>query len=393
MRILLCHNFYQHRGGEDYVFADEGALLERRGHEVARFSLHNDALGKMGRLSAARNTIWSRDSHNAIRDQVRQFRPDVVHFHNTFPLMSPAVYYAARHEGVAVVQTLHNYRLVCPNALFFRDGRICEDCIHKAAPWPAVAHACYRGSRPASAAVMVMLTVHRIAHTFDRAVDAYIALTTFARGKFIDAGFPADKIHVKPNFVYPNPAVGNGAGGYAIFVGRLSPEKGLKTLLAAWESLDGKIPLKIVGDGPMASYVRERAGRLKGVEWLGQRPIAETYDLVGDARFLVFPSEWYETFGRVAIEAFGKGTPVLASDLGAMSELVEDGRTGLLFRSANAQSLADAVHKLADNPDRLASMRNAARSEFEAKYTADENGRALETVYRAAIASRAAAKS
>ena len=358
-----------------------------------RFSLHNDAVGKMGPLSAARNTIWSTDSHNAIRDQVRHFRPDVVHFHNTFPLMSPAVYYAARREGVAVVQTLHNYRLLCPNALFFRDGRICEDCLHKAAPLPAVVHACYRGSRPANAAVMVMLTVHRIAHTYDRAVDAYIALTAFARGKFVDAGFPADKIHVKPNFVYPDPVVGNGAGGYAIFVGRLSPEKGLKTLLTAWESLDGKIPLKIVGDGPMAPYVREMAGRLKGVEWLGHRPIAETYELIGDARFLVFPSEWYETFGRVAIEAFGKGTPVLASDLGAMSELVDDGRTGLLFRAANAQSLADAVLQLADNPDRLANMRQVARSEFEAKYTADENGRASKPCTVPLIASRAAAKS
>ena len=390
MRILLCHNFYQHRGGEDYVFADEGSLLEKRGHQVARFSLHNDAVGKMGSVSLARNTIWNSTSHAAIGEQVRQFRPDVVHFHNTFPLMSPAVYYAARRGGAAVVQTLHNYRLLCPNALFFRDGHICEDCLGKLVPWPAVLHACYRESRPASAATMVMLTVHRLSHTYDRAVDAYIALTAFARGKFVEGGFPAEIIHVKPNFVYPDPAVGNGTGGYAIFVGRLTAEKGVKTLLTAWESLHETIPLKLVGDGPLAPYVRQTAAQLKGVEWLGQRPIEETYELIGNAKFLIFPSEWYETFGRVAIEAFGKGTPVLASDLGAMAELVEDGRNGLLFRAGNAEGLANAAARLLEDPARLANMRRNARTAFEGKYTADENGRLLEAVYSSAIAARAA---
>jgi glycosyltransferase involved in cell wall biosynthesis len=388
MKILLCHNFYQQRGGEDFVFADEGALLERHGHDVVRFSLHNDAIRRMNRLTVTRNTVWNSTSHAGVGEQVRRFRPDVVHFHNTFPLLSPAAYYAARHEHAAVVQTLHNYRLICPDALFFRDGRICEDCLRRRVLWPAVAHACYRGSRPATGAVTVMLTIHRLAGTWKNAVDAYIALTDFARRKFIEGGLPASKIHVKPNFVYPDPGIGSGTRDYAIFVGRLSPEKGVRTLLAAWEKLNGKIPLKIVGDGPMAPYVRQMADQLKGVEWLGQRSLQETYELIGGAMFLIFPSEWYETFGRVAIEAFSKGTPVLASNLGAMAELVNPDRTGLLFPPGDADGLVAAVARLADDRGKLTAMSAAARAEFEGKYMEEQNRSMLEDVYKFAIAAR-----
>jgi glycosyltransferase involved in cell wall biosynthesis len=251
-------------------------------------------------------------------------------------------------------------------------------------PWPGIAHRCYRGSRATTATVAAMLTIHRAARTWDNAVDAYIALTEFARRKLIEGGLPASKIHVKPNFVHPDPGVADGSGGYALFVGRLTPEKGLLTLLAAWERLDGMIPLKIVGDGPLQSPVREAERRFKCIQWLGQCPTQETHRLIGAATMLIFPSTWYETFGRVAIEAFAKGTPVIASNLGAMAELVDHGRTGYLFPAGNAVALADTIQQMVASANDLKSMRRAARAEFEGKYTAEQNGPALEAIYRAA---------
>src|SRR5581483_9761958 len=195
---------------------------------------------------AAARTVWSRPAYRVLRELLRAHRPAVAHFHNTFPLISPAAYYACRAERVPVVQTLHNFRLLCPNALFFRDGRVCEDCLGKAVPWPGVAHKCYRGSRSASAAVCTMLTVHRALGTWHTAVDRFIALTDASRRKFVAGGLPADKIAVKANFVDPDPGPGTGAGGYGVFVGRLSAEKGVGTLLKAWQQLGRDVPLKIV---------------------------------------------------------------------------------------------------------------------------------------------------
>src|SRR5262245_40071540 len=172
MRILLVHNFYQQAGGEDQVFADETKLLRDHGDAVEQFTVHNDAVQQMGRLALARRTVWNKDSYRALRDAVRAHHAEIVHFHNTFPLISPAGYKAAHDEGAAVVQTLHNYRLMCPTATFYRDGGVCEDCLGRSIPWPGIAHACYRDSRSASAVVAAMLTVHRARGTWQHAVDA-----------------------------------------------------------------------------------------------------------------------------------------------------------------------------------------------------------------------------
>jgi glycosyltransferase involved in cell wall biosynthesis len=240
MRVLLVHNYYQQAGGEEQVFVAEGALLEAHGHRVVRYTSHNDRVTGMSRAVLAKNTVWNRTTYRDLRTLIRKERPQVAHFHNTFPLISPAAYYAARAEGVPTAQTLHNYRLLCPNALFFREGRACEDCVGQAGPWPEVIHACYRGSHLSSGGVAAMLTSHRILGTWVRAVDAYITLTEYTRRKFIQGGLPAEKIVVKPNFVYPDPGPGAGRGMYALFVGRLSREKGVDTLLAAWNTLQSK---------------------------------------------------------------------------------------------------------------------------------------------------------
>jgi glycosyltransferase involved in cell wall biosynthesis len=385
MRILVAHNYYQEAGGEDQVFSSETTLLEAHGEEVVRWTRHNDAIKQMSGMSAACAALWSRRSVAELREMIRRQRPQVVHFHNTFPLISPAAYYVARAGGAAVVQTLHNYRLLCPNALFFRNGRVCEDCLGKSIPWPSVVHKCYRGSRSASAAVAAMLTMHRALGTWRKAVDVYIALTEFSRRKFIEGGVAAHQIIVKANFVHPDPRAGEGRGGYGVFVGRLSPEKGLVTLLSAWKSLGGRVPLKVVGDGPLAAAVQEAAAAGVGLEWLGRRPIPEVYSLIGEATFLVLPSHCYETFGRTIVEAFAKGTPVIAPRLGAMAELVEHGHTGLHFQPGDPLDLAAKVRQLVSAaPPERARVRQAARHEYERKYTAEPNYRALMAIYRLA---------
>jgi glycosyltransferase involved in cell wall biosynthesis len=385
MKVLAVHNRYQQPGGEDQVFSAETALLESYGHRVVRYCTHNDRVADMNRLALVGNTLWSRSSYRELRDLVRTERPDVAHFHNTFPLISPAGYYAARAEGVPVVQTLHNYRLLCPDALFFRDGRVCEDCMGKAVPWPGVLHKCYRGSRAASGLVSAMLTAHRALRTWTEVVDVYVALTEFARGKFIEGGLPAERLVVKPNFVYPDPGPGEGRGGYALFVGRLSPEKGVGTMLEAWKRLERQIPLKVVGDGPLRKRVAEAAGRQPCVEYLGYRPAEEVQALSKEASVLVLPSEWYEGFSRVAAEAFATATPIIAGDLGAATELVEHGRTGLRFRPGDAEDLAEQARWFFSHPEEHARMRREVRAEYEAKYTAERNYRMLIGLYDSAL--------
>lgn len=381
MKILIAHNYYQQPGGEDQCVAAEAALLMAHGHEVIKYSLHNDSINALGPFQVAARTIWSLSAYHEVRSLIRAHRPQIIHFHNTFPLISPAAYYAARAENVPVVQTLHNFRLLCPNALFFRDGRVCEDCLGKSIPWPGVVHKCYRGSRSASAASVAMLTAHRAVDTWQKVVDVFIALTQFSREKFIQGRLPAGKIAVKPNFVYPDPGRGAGRGGYGLFVGRLSAEKGLDTLLKAWTILPENVPLKIVGDGPLADMVKEAAARDSRIEWLGRKPAAEVKVLIGDAKFLLCPSNCYENFPMVIVEAFAKGTPVVASDLGAMAEVIDHMRIGLRFTPGSAVDLASTVQQLLDDLPALIRMRQAARQEYEEKFTVESNYRILMAIY------------
>jgi glycosyltransferase involved in cell wall biosynthesis len=377
VKILLVHNAYQQPGGEDEVVRTEGRLLEERGHALVQFTRHNDEIERMSGVSVAGATLWNRATRLDLARLLKRERPDLVHCHNTFPLISPSAYYAARDAGTPVVQTLHNYRLVCSNAQLFRDGGPCEDCIGKSLPWPGVLHACYRDDRRASAVVVAMLGLHRALGTWSRLVGRYIALTEFARRKFVEGGLPADRIAVKPNFLHPDPGPGRGDGGFALFVGRLSVEKGIQPLLRAWEGIDD-VPLRIVGDGPLAPLVREADAGAGHVRWLGRLPQEEVQRLLGEARCLVVPSRWYEGFPRVVVEAFARGTPVVASRLGGLAEIVDEGRTGRLFRPDDAEDLARAVRSIVAGDGAL---RAAVRAEFEARYTAEASYRTLMRIY------------
>jgi glycosyltransferase involved in cell wall biosynthesis len=373
MHILVCHNYYRQRGGEDESFDAEVFLLRQAGHEVSMYTKHSDSVRGEGSWREARDAIWNRRAYAEVEELVRERRPDVVHCTNLFPLISPSVYDAAHRHGVPVVQSLRNYRLVCPGGYLMRNGRVCEDCLKKRVAWPGVLHACYRRSRAATAVVAGVSTIHHMRSAWTRKVNLYFTLTAFARSRFVAAGLPAERVVVKPNFLNADPGPGAGASDHVIFVGRLSYEKGIASLIEAWDRHPDLPLLRIVGDGPMADDVAAAAARNPRVEWLGHRPMLEVLDLTGDARLLIISSIWYETFGRTIMEAFAKGTPVIAANLGAMQELVADGKTGYLFEPGNAADLAARVRTALGQPARLAQMREQARAEFLAKYTAKRN--------------------
>ncbi len=363
-------------------------MLESAGHQVVAYQRSNwdaEAYHWVRLLGLAKRTVWASDSRRDFADLLRREKPDLVHVHNTFVMISPSIYSACYQAEVPVVQTLHNYRLLCLAANFFRDGKICEQCLGGSLR-PGITHACYRQSYSASAVVAAMLTSHRLRHTWEREVACFIALSEFARNKFVEGGLPREKIFVKPNFVSPDPGARTTPGDYALFVGRLSPRKRVETVLAAWKRLPRSIPLHIVGDSPAREQLQAEALRegLTNVEFKGQLPREQTLAAINRARFLVFASEWYENFPVTIAEAFACSTPVICSRLGAMQEIVSDGRTGLHFIPADSEDLAAKAEWAWTHPEPMLAMGAQARSEYESKYTAEKNYPLLMEIYNRA---------
>jgi glycosyltransferase involved in cell wall biosynthesis len=385
LRVLMLHNRYLQRGGEDVSFETDCRLLREAGDVVDVYEEDNRRIAELGMAQSAARTIWSRESYWRIRRRLRQAKYDCVHVQNFFPLISPAAYYAARAEGVPVVQTLRNYRLMCAKATLFRDGRVCEDCIGKSVPWPAILHACYRDSVSATLAVSAMIVTHRMLRTWRSAVQAYIALTEFGRTKFVEAGLPADRIEVRPNCIHPDPGVGAHDGGFVLFAGRLSEEKGVQLLLEAWRGPARGIPLTIIGDGPMSGLVAAAAATSPEIRWLGPRSRAETISVMKQATALVFPSQWYETFGLVIAEAYATAMPVVAARLGSAAALVRHGDTGYLYNPNDSSDLASRIRELFSNPELRRAMGAAARRAFEENYSAERSYESLIRIYRTAI--------
>jgi len=378
LRVLVAHNAYQQRGGEDAVVDAEIRLLQGRGHEVELFPRHNDEIDQIGKIAAAVQAIWSVRTINDLARRIAVFKPDVIHAHNTFPLISPSLYAAAARAGVPIVQTLHNYRLLCPQAMFLRDGRVCEDCLGKF-PWRGVVHRCYRGSAPQTAVLALMLGIHRAMGTYREKVTRYIAQTEFSRRKFIDGGLPPERISVKPNFVdMPRGKERERSGG--LLVGRLSGEKGIAVLLDALNRMPGS-GVDIIGVGPEDARLRVHKGvRLHG--WLEPAEVAER---MRAAAFLVVPSLWYEGFPRVIVEAFACALPVIASRLGSIAEIIRDGETGLLFEPGDAADLARKLAWAEANPAAMRELGMKARRDYEEKYTPARNYERLVAIYVQAI--------
>lgn len=391
MNVLIVHNYYQQGGGEDVVFLAEQENLRRHGVQVQTFTLSNDSITGQNQLKTAAQTFWNSGVAQQLADLVSTHGSEVVHFHNTFPLISPAAYWAVRRRGAAVVQTLHNFRLMCAASNLYRTqdgvGRVCEDCLGRL-PVSAVKHACYRGSRAGSAVVAGMQVTHRLLGSYSRAVDSYIALSESGRAKMIQGGLPAERLSVKPNFLVDDPGPGAGDGQYALFVGRLTPEKGILTLLDAWKEIGTRLPLKVAGDGPLLEEVQRRAAVLPGVEVLGRQDREHVRALMAHATLLTLPSEWYEGFPMTLLEAYACGLPVVASDIGALSSLVSDGVTGRQFSPGNAGQLAQAVRDMIAAPDQLGHMRQAARQTFLSHYTAEINVQQQLGIYGLALARR-----
>jgi glycosyltransferase involved in cell wall biosynthesis len=382
MRVLLAHNFYRSSApsGEDEVVRSEHRLLLENGFEVIPFTRHNDTLraGARGALEAAFSNAWSFASVQALRRLIAEHRPDIAHFHNTFPQISPAAYDACRDAGVPVVQTLHNYRMFCANALMNRGGTACESCLGRT-PLPALLHGCYRDSRVATAGMLIGSALHRVRRTYQTQVDRYIVLTEFARQRFIAHGIPADRLVVRGNSLPYDPGVGQGGGGYALYVGRLTAEKGVGTLIRAWRRTSD-IPLRIAGDGELRAELEREACDLP-VEFLGRVAPERVPDLMKDAEMLVVPSECYEGFPRVVVEAFATGTPIVAADLGGLGELVDE-RAGIKFPSGDANALANAVTQLWKAPALRENLRLANRRRFEREYSPSMGLASLHSIYR-----------
>jgi glycosyltransferase involved in cell wall biosynthesis len=390
LKVLLIHNFYQLRGGECAVFESEQRMLRAAGHEVLLYTRHSDEISQGGtaaNISLPVRTIWNPESHRALKRLVARESPDVAHFTNTFPLVSPSAYYACRGARVPIVQSLHNYRWLCPAATFFRDGQICEECVEHSV-LRSVRYGCYRNSRPASAVVASLIGVHRRRSLFEL-VDRFIVLTRFAREKFAAAGMPEGRIAVKPNSADAGSATPTPLADrqYALYSGRLSAEKGLHTLLDAWKLLPGTIPLRIAGDGPLRSEIERRidSESIANIRLVGRLPHEDLLETLRHARALVFPSLWYEGMPMAIVEAFSNGIPPIASRLGGMAEMIDEGENGMLFRAGDPADLASKVQAAFGGDEAFEALGNGARRTFESKHRTSQDCERLIEIYGEAI--------
>ena len=385
MKVLFLHNRYRYRGGEDTAVDAELRLLQEHGIGVEIFQRDNRDLDTRESVKLIWRTMWNRQVYRQVQDHIASFRPDLVHLHNWFPQLSPAAVVAARRCGVPVVATLHNYRLLCANGLLFRDGQVCEACLGTALPWPAVRYQCYRNSRMATVVAAGALAYHQRRETWTDSIAAFIALTEFARRKFIVAGLPAEKIHVRANCVdVPAGVRPRRRGRYFLFAGRLSPEKGITTLLRAFDRFRSE--LRIVGDGPDAGRVRAWCADRPWIRYLGEKPRQQVVELMQGARALIVPSHCYEGgIPMVLVEAMALAVPVVASRTGGLGEAVTCGENGLLFDPGDDGQLQRHCRRLLDEPALGQRLGEGARAVFHRRYHRERVFQQLIAVYQSVL--------
>jgi glycosyltransferase involved in cell wall biosynthesis len=379
MRILQLHTRYRQPGGEDTVVRAERAALEQAGHEVHQH-IEDNPESPVRAAAALAGSLWNPLSARRVIDAIDAARPDVAHVHNTWFASSPSVLSALRRRQIPVVMTVHNYRLICVNALFLRDGAPCEKCLDHG-PWSAVRHRCYRGSRATSAVAAAGIAVHRGLGTWSRFVDRFIVLSEFARGRLVRAGLPSHRLVPGANFVEdPGPrSTAPSKSRDVLFVGRLSPEKGAHVLLDAWRTAACRgLRLDVIGDGPDRAQLEENAP--PGVAFLGRRPAAEVMDRLLRARALVIPSVWYEGQPVTALEGLAAGTPLVLSGIGGLPEVLGGGEGGWITPANRSDALARILEQLAD--DHAVDARSAhARQRYLDAFTSPAAVARLEAVY------------
>ena len=383
MRILLVHNFYQQFGGEDQVVVHELERLKEK-HEVVFYSRHNNDLLQLRPTEKATvllSTIDSQRTRTDIQRLVAEHRPDVAYLHNIYPLISPSIYHVLHSLGVPIVQVIHDFRPLCTNGWFYNHEGVCERCkggnyLH------AIRHRCYKDSYVYSALYAASLAYARSSRIMAK-VDAFVCLTEFARRKLESAGVPSGQLFVRPNCINVlqiEPVVGR--GDYVAYIGRLSNEKGVWTLIRAMEHVRG-LMLRIAGTGPEESSIREylENKRIQNVQLLGFISGSAREEFLRNCMFTVMPSEWYEMFPMVLLEAWAAGKPVIGSRLGATADLIEEGRTGLLFEPGNPLDLARKIESLSGSPDLVSLMGAHARKVVETRYSPAESHNLLMQIF------------
>ncbi|MBF0522432.1 MAG: glycosyltransferase family 4 protein [Candidatus Omnitrophica bacterium] len=388
MKILVIHNSYYYQGGEDEVVAAEKKMLESQGHQVVCYLRSNKTIEEFGFLKKInfffKDVFWSKDVYQEIKSLIQREKPDIAHIHNTFFVITPSVYDACYDEKLPIVQTLHNYRFLCPNALFYRREKICSHCVSSGIQ-QAILQKCWKNSYLKSFLLTKIIHSLQKKQILTNKVSCFIAPSAFCKQKFVENGFPAEKIFIKPNFLNKNfdrPL--ETRKDYALYVGALRDYKGVMTLVKAWAGISNPLALKIIGDGPLKKDLMILSRGLP-IEFLGQKPQEETMRLMQGASFLIVPSECYETFSRVIIEAYACGVPVIASNIGAIKEIVEDGKTGVLFKSGDVEDLAIKIRCLLGNPQVARQMGQNAYKIFDEQYTAEKNYQVLMNIYRKAM--------
>lgn len=380
-KILLIHNYYQIPGGEDTVVANEKRLLEEHGHQVVLYTRHNSELkefSKVQKLLLPFSTIFNMRTYREVKDVIEKENIDVLHVHNTLNLVSPSVYYAGFHKKIPVVQTVHNFRLLCPGATFYREGKVCEDCVKKGMLC-AVKHNCYRGSKVQTLACVVSTQLHRLIGTYKKL--NYICLTEFNKEKLLQLKLiRKEKVFVKPNFVFGHKVKPESKRNpyQFVYVGRLEEIKGISVLMEAWKMLGKEAPeLILCGTGPLEAWCREyvKKNQMRNVHLKGFVPNEEVQEIIAQSAALILPTQVYEGFPMTIVEAYGKGTPVIASDLGNAGNLVISGITGKRFSYQSAEALADAVRnfEIYDSAQ--------IREIYQEKYSAEKNYEELQRIY------------
>jgi glycosyltransferase involved in cell wall biosynthesis len=384
MRILFLHNRYIYRGGEDESREQEISMLRSRGEEVIEYVLDNAELSSANLITVGLESIWNTSQFHKVKQLLRSEKPDIMKVDNFFPRLSPSIFSAAKEMGTPTALSVRNYRLICPSANLFRDGHVCTTCVGSKLALAAIQHRCYRKSYLQSTAVVASNAYSHLRGVWTNSVDRFIAVSNFVKQQLVAGGFPEDRILVKPNFISDS-GVGDGSGGYGLYVGRLTEEKGVRSLLTAWRDIPQSVCLKIIGDGPLESVVREASQKDSRIEFLGRKSLSDVCEYLGRAAFLIFPSEWYEPFGRTVVEAYSKGTPVIAASTPPMRAMVEDGVTGLLFNPGDSKQLASVVNNLLIDTERLKLLRAKARERYLTTYTEEQNYQQLIDIFRQCI--------
>ncbi|PTX21366.1 glycosyltransferase involved in cell wall biosynthesis [Pontibacter mucosus] len=386
MRILQIHNFYKQAGGEDTVFEQEAQLLRAHGHTVEQLTFSNNNVTSIkDKLQAALGVVYNPQSAGIISKSIKRFKPDVVHVHNFFPLVSPGVFWVCRKYKVPVVMTLHNYRLLCPSAVLYYDGQVQLENVQQRFPLKPILKGVYRGSKVETASVVLATGVHKLLGTWRGKVNKFIALTPGAAALFQNSSLHLrpEQLSIKPNFT-ADPGLGAATReDYFLYLGRLTEEKGIRTLLKAHTLKP--FPLRIIGTGPLQALVEAYAAKHPAVEYMGFRPREEAMEQLKKARALIFPSEWLETFGMTAVEAFATGTPVIASKIGGGAHLVQHQHNGMHYTPGDAQELVRQVELLQQLPDLARALGQNARNDYEQLYTPDINCQMLVSIYEDAI--------